>query len=243
MSAINQAIKKLFRKFGVDIIRFNPYTSSSAQIIASLHKFNIDLIMDVGANEGQFSLDIRSAGYKENIISFEPLSIAHEKLCSASLLDPKWAVYSRCAVGNATAEMEINIASNSTSSSLLPMLDSHISAAPHSSYINKEKVSMLTLDSICKEYIKKYKNIFLKIDTQGFEWQVLDGAKDLLPHVRGLLIELSLVELYKDQRLWEETISRLKKNGFELWSIQPGFVDPRNGQTLQLDGIFYRLRP
>ena len=240
MSAINQAIKKITRKFGFDIIRYQPYYSSTAQISAAITKFGIDLIIDVGANEGQFAADIRAAGYHGNIISFEPLSDAHRKLVKASAYDAKWSAYPRCALGDKNAEVEINVANNSTSSSILPMMQSHISAAPYSSYVDKEKVSMITLDKISPKYVNEFKNIFLKIDTQGFEWQVLDGSIDTLPHICGILLELSLVELYESQHLWKEMIERLSKNGFYLWSIQPGFVNPENGQTLQIDGVFFR---
>jgi FkbM family methyltransferase len=75
------------------------------------------------------------------------------------------------------------------------MLDSHLSAAPHTANIGKESVSLLTLDSVAPEYVAKFKNPFLKIDTQGFEWAVLDGTQNVLPYMRGVLLELSLILL------------------------------------------------
>lgn len=196
--------------------------------------------MDVGANQGQFSADIRSGGYKGNIVSFEPLSKAHSELLQASDGDSKWDIYPRCALGDHDGEVEINIAGNSVSSSLLPMLDSHLSAAPHTAYIGKERVSLLTLDSIAPEYVAKFKHPFLKMDTQGFEWQVLNGAQHVLSNMHGVLLELSLIPLYEGQHLWQEMIGRLEQEGFTLWALQPGFTDPLNGRTLQVDGIFYR---
>lgn len=176
-----------------------------------------------------------------NIISFEPLSSAYEALLTAKKGDSEWDVYARCALGDENGEAEINIAGNSASSSLLPMLGSHLSAAPHTAYVGKETVPLLTLDSVAPAYLDKYKNPFLKIDTQGFEWAVLNGARNVLPQMRGVLIELSLIPLYERQHLWEEVISRMKQEGFTLWSLQPGFVDPRDGRTLQMDGLFFRL--
>jgi FkbM family methyltransferase len=214
--------------------------STSAQIISSLNRFNIDLVLDVGANKGQFATEIRSCGYVGHIVSFEPLSSVYstlKRLCDA---DDKWQVHSRCALGDHIGEVEINIAGNSASSSLLPMLDSHLSAAPHTAYIGKETVPLLTLDSIAPNYIAKFQNPFLKIDTQGFEWTVLNGAENVLSSMRGVLLELSMVPLYEGQHLWQETIGRLEQEGFTLWALQPGFTDPRNGRTLQVDGIFFR---
>lgn len=82
----------------------------------------------------------------------------------------------------------------------------------------------------------------MKIDTQGFEWQVLDGARTTLPKFQRVLLELSLVPLYEGQHLWQEMIGRLEQEGFTLWALQPGFIDPINGRTMQVDGIFYRIQ-
>jgi FkbM family methyltransferase len=84
--------------------------------------------------------------------------------------------YPRCALGDHNGEVEINIAGNSEISSILPMLESHRSAAPESAYQGKEIVLIQTLDAVAGEYLKDARAHFLTIDTQGFEWQVLDGA-------------------------------------------------------------------
>ena len=238
---INNLIKNTLRKFGVEVHRFSPASSSTAQLVTSLQKFDVDFIFDVGANAGQFVTEIRGGGYTGNVVSFEPLSSAWSALKKAREGDLKWEVYPRCALGDKDGEIEINVAGNSASSSVLPMLDSHLSAAPHTSYVGKEKVSLLTLDGVAPAYIEKYQNPFLKIDTQGFEWAVLDGATNILPKIRGVLLELSLIPLYKGQYLWEDIVLRMKQEGFTLWAIQPMFTDPHNGRTLQFDGIFFRI--
>jgi hypothetical protein len=146
-------------------------------------------------------------------------------------------------MGSSIGEIVINIAGNSVSSSVLPMLDSHISAAPISGYVGQESVPLFTLDSVLPDILGKFKNPFLKIDTQGFEGEVLNGAKNVLSHIRGVQLELSLVTLYEGQHLWQEMISRLNNEGFVLWTILPGFTDPKNGKTLQVDGVFFRKLP
>lgn len=240
VNVATKIIKKTVKMFGFEIHRFTPSRSLTAQIVFSFRKFEIDLVLDVGANVGQFVQEIRSGGYQGNVVSFEPLSKAHDVLRQASEEDAKWDIYPRCALGDHIGEAEINIAGNSASSSLLPMLDSHLSAAPHTAYVGKESVPLLTLDSVATDYVAKFKNPFLKIDTQGFEWLVLNGAQNMLPHMRGVLIELSLLPLYEGQHLWLEIIARLENEGFVLWAIQPGFTDPDSGRSLQVDGIFFR---
>lgn len=120
------------------------------------------------------------------------------------------------------------------------MLETHRSAAPYSAYQGKELVTIQTLDAVAGRYLKDARAAFLKIDTQGFEWQVLDGARDTLPHIKGILVELSLVPLYEGQHLWREVIDRLEAEGFTLWAFKPVFSDQASGQTLQVDGVFYR---
>jgi FkbM family methyltransferase len=205
-----------------------------------MQKFKIDLVLDVGANRGQFASELRYWGYTGNIVSFEPLTSAHGELSLASADDPKWDAYPQCALGDHIGEVEINIAGNSESSSILPMLESHRSAAPESAYQGKEIVPINTLDTVAEQYLKDARAPFLKIDTQGFEWQILDGARDTLPHIKGILVELSLTPLYEGQHLWREVIDRLEAEGFALWAFTPVFSDKASGRSLQVDGIFYR---
>ncbi len=91
------------------------------------------------------------------------------------------------------------------------------------------------------EYLSASSRTFIKIDTQGFEWQVLDGAPNTLRHAKGVLCELSLLPLYEEQKLWKEMIERLEAEGFTLWFIQRGFTDPRDGRSLQMDAAFFRV--
>lgn len=226
--------------FGLEVRRLKSISTPEAQMVASLRKFDIDLVFDVGANTGQFASDLRHCGYAGRIVSFEPLSSAHGVLMQASTGDSGWDAYPRCALGDHNGEVEINIAGNSESSSILPMLELHRSTAPEAIYQGKEIVPIKTLDAVADQYLKNARAPFLKIDTQGFEWQVLDGARDTLQHIKGISVELSLVPLYEGQHLWREVIDRLEAAGFTLWSFKPAFTDLSQGRILQVDGVFYR---
>lgn len=240
-------IKNILRQFGLDIHRYTPPPPAlpptpppPSPLATAMRKFGIDLVLDVGANKGQFASDLRRNGYAGDIVSFEPLSAAHGSLLQKREGDGKWIVHPRCALGDRDGEIEINIAGNSLSSSVLPMLESHRSAAPESAYQGKEAVLLRTLDAVAEPYLRHARAPFLKIDTQGFEWQVLDGARATLPQVRGVLLELSLVPLYEGQHLWREIMGRLEAEGFTLWAFEPVFSDPLDGRTLQVDGVFFR---
>lgn len=237
---MKNAVRKIIRNMGWDLHRFSPSGSSEMQLLKSLEQAQINTIFDIGANTGQFSSGIRTIGFGGKIVSFEPLSSARKKLLQLSNEDKDWLVHERAAVGDIDDEIEINIAGNSVSSSVLPMLESHSSAAVGSAYVSSERVPIVRLDSVASHYLQPNSNLFIKIDTQGFEWQVLDGASETLKLAKGLLCELSFVPLYDGQRLWRDIIDRLEAEGFVLWALQKGFTDPRTGQSLQMDGIFLR---
>lgn len=241
LNSMKRSAKKALYAMGIEAHRFSPDSSPLARLITGFQHFNIDLVLDVGANKGQFALDIRAGGYSKSIVSIEPSSSAHRLLLQASHGDLNWHVHSRCAVGASTGEIDLNIAGNSESSSVLPMLTAHLDAAPQSAYVGREQVPMTTLDLLGVNYIDRAKASFLKIDTQGYEWKVLDGATAILPKVRGILFEISLIPLYEGQHLWRESIERIEAEGFILWALQPVFADPVSGRTLQMDALFFRL--
>jgi FkbM family methyltransferase len=237
---IRGLVRSCFRQMGLDVRRFHPGASTGAALIASLKAHRVNLVLDVGANTGQFGSHLRELGYLGRIVSFEPLTAAHEQLLEAASGDPLWTVAERMAVGSTEGEIQIHIAGNSVSSSVLPMLDAHSAAAPESVYVGTETVPVHTLDLAARSYLQTGSVSFLKVDTQGYEEQVLHGAAELLKSVQGLQIELSFVPLYEGQRLYDEMISELSALGFEIWGIAPAFVDPRTGRLLQVDATFFR---
>jgi FkbM family methyltransferase len=238
---INELVKSIFYKLGFDLKRLSVNSNTSYQLLKCLEHFNIELVLDIGANRGQFASELVSFGYKGWIVSFEPLSLPHQKLCAAASANRKWTVHERCAIGDINGEIDINVSGNSVSSSILPILNAHVSASADSIFIGLERVPIFRLDTLAPSYLQNSNRFFIKIDTQGFEWQVLDGGPEALSEASGVLCELSLTQLYENQHLWLELIQRLESLGFTLWSIQDGFTDPSTGRTLQVDAVFFRL--
>jgi len=233
MNMIKKIAKKIFNKVGLNVSSYKKYPE-----LLLHHK--IELLFDVGANFGQYAMHARESGYKGKIISFEPLPDAYEKILKNSKNDPLWIVHKRCALGSDISEMEINISQNSQSSSILSMLHLHSSAAPESLYIDKAKTDVITLDSIFDSYRKNNEKIFLKIDVQGFESEVLKGLTLNLKNVFAVEIELSVVPLYHKQELYNYFFSFFEKNGFTLWSLTPIFRKDETGELLQFDAVFIR---
>jgi FkbM family methyltransferase len=233
MNIIKLIVKKIFNKFGLNIVSYKKYPEFLLH-----HK--IELLLDVGANFGQYAMHARDNGYKGKIVSFEPLSDAYEKILKKSKNDPLWTIHKRCALGAEIGEMEINISQNSQSSSILSMNNVHQIAAPESIYIGKARTDVITLDSIFDSYRKNKEKTFLKIDVQGFESEVLKGLTLNLKNVFGVEIEMSVVPLYDNQELYNYFFSFFEQNGFALWSLVPIFRKDDTGELLQFDAVFVR---
>jgi FkbM family methyltransferase len=229
-------VQQVLREFGWEIRRFT--RTQLQQLVLLLTQNRIDLVLDVGANEGQYASSLRSAGYAGRIISFEALTSAHEKLRHRAASDPAWQVAPRAAVGARAGQVELNISRNSVSSSLLPMLPLHLENAPTSRYVGKETVPLIRLDS--SDFGCANGRAFLKIDTQGFEQEVLEGTTKLLPHIFGFQIEISVAPLYLGQPSFTRLVDYVLDLGFELWNLYPGFSSPTTGRLLQLDAVFLR---
>jgi FkbM family methyltransferase len=234
-------IKTIIRKSGFEVRRFSPITSEAARMQCLFNYYNIDLVLDVGANRGDYAKFIRELGYAGRIVSFEPLSSAYSQLQASSCKDPLWEVAPRTAIGSKNEEVTINIAANSQSSSILEMLETHVEACPASAYCGSERVSLSRLDTIAKNYINSdTSSIFLKMDVQGFEKEAIAGASQILHLIKGIQVELSLVPLYKGEFFYKEMIELIENLGYELYGVIPGFTDVKTGRLMQMDGIFFK---
>lgn len=225
------------RKLGISIEKFPK--GDLLRRITLLQHFNIDMIFDVGANEGQYIQIMRQIGYNGNVVSFEPLIMSYKKLENNAKNDPKWNI-KNYALGDKHEERLINIAGNSGgSSSFLGMTNEHIAARRNSAYVGCEKVMINTLEKVLPE-LYQGENLFLKIDTQGFEKQVLIGAENSYKFIKGIQVELSLLPLYEGSGLYMEIIDLLNSKGYELFSIEPGFTNKKTGRLLQFDAVFFK---
>lgn len=233
-------IKAALRRLGIEVRRFTVQTSSNAQLAQILRCFQIDLVLDVGAHEGQYALTLRELGYRGRIVSFEPLAAAHARLIQASRGDPAWQVADRVALGEADGETILHVSAHSLSSSVLEMLPLHKQAAAGSEIIGREPVPLARLDRIAIPYFGGARAVLLKIDTQGYEDQVLRGARGILERIAVIQVELSLAPLYAGQPLWDAMRGALENMGFELFALFPGYVHAITGRTLQVDGLFVR---
>jgi FkbM family methyltransferase len=233
--------RNLLRRTGIDVSRYHPELDFKQNFMHQLRSHQVSVVLDVGANSGQFASDLRAAGYQHRIVSFEPLSEAFSQLERRAAADPRWECR-RCALGDSDGTITINVAGNAgESSSVLPMLKSHQDAFPPANYVGTEDVPLYRLDSVAPEILRPTDVVFLKIDVQGFEKQVLAGGKATVQdRCAGMQLELSFLPLYEGGMLIREALDIAYSSGFTLTGLSPNFVDMRNGRTLQADGIFFR---
>jgi FkbM family methyltransferase len=236
-SAASRCVRALLRRFGVDIVHY-PHHHAGHKRVRLLHHYGIDQVFDVGASSGGYGRELREFGYRGEIVSFEPLGTPYAQLRHVAALDARWTAVN-VALGAVKNTAHMNVAANSASSSFLPMKDAHERAAPWARYVGEESVSVVTLDDVFDHY-RKGTSPFLKLDVQGYEEQVLDGASRALRHVRGVQLEMSLVPLYEGTWLFTEAVQYFQRAGFGLVSLEPGFYDRGTGQLLQTDGVFMR---
>jgi FkbM family methyltransferase len=239
MSLTNR-VRGVLRQAGVDLIPYSPEKSAAASVARMLQLVGVDLVLDVGANSGQYGAWLRSLGFRGQILSFEPLRDAHAALVERTRRDARWRAAPRVALGAAAGVVTMNVSANSQSSSILPMLDAHVDAAPESKYVAREEVEIARLDQLAAEDVGGSRGTLLKIDTQGYEQAVLEGASGVIPAIAALQLELSIEPLYESQATMCELISCVNDLGFKVYSLWPGYVDPRSGRLLQMDGVFVR---
>jgi FkbM family methyltransferase len=232
-----QQAKKLAQLVGIDISRWRPPERRLANFLA---EHAIHTVLDVGANSGQFGRTLRASGFRGRIISFEPLAEPFKALSELVANDPSWEAH-RIALGDSRGRLEMNVASNSTSSSFFEIEHAHLAASPVSRFVTQEVVDVERLDDVVLG-LGLVGPTLLKLDVQGYHLAVLRGATATLDDVEAIQCELSVLPLYSGEPMLVEVLTTLRAMGFELTELEPGFYDPRTGRILQFDGRFSKLK-
>jgi FkbM family methyltransferase len=195
-------------------------------------------VLDIGANTGQFGRWLRNHGYNGRIISFEPISTAYQLLVEEAAGDVSWET-KNLAIGDRCGTAPINVGANSVLSSFLSMNEGVVSNDACSFKERSETVVIRTLDDFCADLSG---NLFLKSDTQGFERQVLEGAKTLMRRLCGVQLELPIVHLYQGTWTLPQAIEYMHKSGFAVSQINSVVFAGRDKVSLlEVDAVFRRL--
>jgi FkbM family methyltransferase len=202
-------------------------------------KCKIDLVLDVGANEGQFARALRPM-YKGDIHSFEPVSSVFNSLAASASSDPKWRVH-KFALGSNDSSQTINVSNLAAFSSLLKTTEYGVRQFGEQVTVTKEEVvPVRRLDGLLHEIVpdSHEKHIFLKLDTQGYDLEVFKGLGDSLEHVYALQSEVSLLQIYEGMPTWLQSISVYEKAGFQVSGMFP--VVQYEGKIIEFDCLMIK---
>lgn len=203
-------------------------------IVRNLEEAALSNVIDVGANVGQFGLDIRRHGFQGEIFSYEPVKKSFEVLSQTTRQHQPWKSF-QLGLGAEESSRLINISGNDgLSSSLLEMRSVHLENFPDSATVAKEKISISTIDKQIEVLGLRPQEIMLKLDVQGFEAEVLKGASQTLSKIPLVYLEVSITPLYEGEVSFLPILIELSKSGHEVIDVFRG-IRGSNGQLLQLD--------
>lgn len=195
----------------------------------------ITLVIDVGANVGQFGEWLRRNGYKGRILSFEPGRVEYAALARKAEADDNWEAF-HCGLGAQSGTATLHVSKLSVFNSFL---DLSAAARLHDGRMavdHTEEIQVRTLDEI---EIPLEERVLLKIDTQGFERRVLEGGKESVARMSGILMELPIIRTYEGEWEFHEALEYMAEAGFVPAQMQPvGFHTVDTVAAVEFDCLF-----
>lgn len=202
--------------------------------------YGVDIIFDIGANIGQSGEHFRHIGFKREIVSFEPVDFLYAELQRRAEKDVGWHTRN-IALGDQPGQVAINVSGgHAGASSILEMTDNVRINAPDQAVVRQEIIAIDTVDAMMATYYPHGDRCFLKIDTQGYERNVLAGAAQSLERVIGIKLEMSLKKNYEGETMMTEMIPHLYELGFRLVHLEDGWSNAESKELYQVDGTFFR---
>jgi len=215
-------LTSIIRAFGYEITRRDKHPSSNSHLINFLNQYDIDTVLNIGANFGQFAKMLRSEGYLEEIHSFEPVSTSYDQLCHVARNDKKWFTY-KLAMSDFCGEDKINVVNDLAFSSFLKPNGFAIKDFKNLQVDRTETVQVSTLNDFFNHHMQKFstRRIFLQMDTQGFDLKVFAGASEHLQNIIGILSEISFTPIYNEMPHYLEALKYYEEYGFVVTGLYP----------------------
>jgi len=223
MSKLIKSVQRGLHSLGYEVVPYPPndWVRQRDSLRHILHKLSIDCVIDVGANCGQYGEQLRDIGYTGWIVSFEPVKAHFEELSKQARSRPPWKAF-RYALGANNGTAEININADSVLSSFLPSRGP-TATLPRNSVVSKELVEVRRLDSVFEECMSGIPatRFYLKLDTQGFDLEVLRGCEAILHKIAGVQTEVSFIPIYDGMPGYAESLRAFQQEGFEVVDFMP----------------------
>jgi FkbM family methyltransferase len=231
-ASVKLTIKRGLRRFGLDIRRRSP------ELMEFLDARRVDVVLDVGANIGQFGKMLRSRGYRGKIVSFEPIGAIYRELRTVAERDGNWQTH-HLALGATAGRAVLNVTRRSVFSSILDQSPAAQRFDAAAAVTHQEEVCIACLDDLFAPFHNHA--VFLKIDTQGYERPVLEGARSALMQMVGIQLELPIVHLYKDTWSLADALTYMRQVGFVVAQLTPvNWLVEDPVSLIEIDAIFRR---
>lgn len=232
----SRLVRRTLRRRGFEIARYRP---PGSDIVELIDRLGVDCVLDVGAFTGTYGRMLRDRGYRGRIVSFEPASENFELLETEASRDADWEVR-RVGIGSSAGTMDLHLTGNSGSSSLL-LPNAYALSEMRRTFTTRglEKVPVTTIDDVFDDAVYGASAVFLKVDTQGFDLEVIRGAAASLPRIPVIQVELALQRSYEGQPGYLDVLAELANLGFAPAQLAPTFGDS-HGRIVECDCVLVR---
>jgi FkbM family methyltransferase len=236
-----RAARRLLRSIGFDVIRFGPQGTTLPMHLATLlPRLGIDTVVDVGAHWGEFGRLVRDSGFRGRIISFEPASANVERLNRVASGDPDWLVRPE-ALGRTDQTLEMNVTRQTLFNSFRRPLETALGQFPGATVQGHETVTIRRLDAVLDDCLPGTSSrVYLKLDTQGWDLEVMAGAAGCLGRIHGMQTEVSMRPIYEGMPGYVESITMLEGLGYTLTGL---FAVSRDShlRVVEMDCVMARV--
>ncbi len=208
-------------------------------LIGLLAHYRVDCVLDVGANRGQYARLLRKAGYRGQIVSFEPVPAIFAELAKASAADDRWSVH-QLALGRTEGTIPMHVVPG-TMSSLLAPSEYGIGRYEQLRQVTQVDVPVRRLDGLLETLAEvQGRRLFLKMDTQGYDLEAFAGLGDRVEQVVGLQSEVALLTIYDEMPRLPEALAVYEAAGFAVTGFYPVTREWRTWRVLEFDCVMAR---
>lgn len=232
---MKKIIKKFFKYIGLDIRK----KSSESEPFYFLEHLDVDVVIDIGANVGLFSEEIRKKLPNAIIYAFEPLKECFNVLSAEFESDKNFHAF-HMALGSHKGDALMHKNEYTPCSSILPITDIHKKEFPHAISESNEKVRVGTLDDAMGDMNIAGKVVLIKLDVQGYELEVLKGATQVIDKSKVVLIETCFTSLYDGQPLFQDIYKYLTERGFLYKGSIQQKLSKIDGMVIAQDSLFLK---
>jgi FkbM family methyltransferase len=215
---LRQWVRARAHRLGLDVVRHPTPRDFEGHLKLLIDGLAVDHVIDIGANTGQYGQLLRTIGSTGKITSFEPVSTTFAALEATIGADHKWNAVNT-ALGAEPGVATIHVTRGRDYSSML--VPNAEQAGASADVDHEEHVPVRRLDDVFADVVEPGASVFLKLDTQGWDLVVLEGATGCLENVRAIQTEISVVPLYEGMPTWIDSMSRLAELGFEPTGMFP----------------------